>query len=311
VDLQTGARTPVYAERELWYDPSRGLHETARLGGQPVVNVLAHAGGVPSVAVREFASLARDYRESLQSGDAKLVGSDTLDGIPVYWIRISESRNVEYGRGYRFELGQDIAIAQDDYRPVGMRETLNGKPSPAGASRILHYETLPAGSGDFTAPPPLNVNAGDSFRLSTAGTLEPAEATRVLPALWDGDHLGELPRARIGKLDWAERKASASEWTNHVYGVRFEYGNGNAVLSALPGGPIEDSDGPYVVLDEFPPEDSMAVWRFQGYEPPAGHLYLQGKRGLVLAEGVAISLIATSPDLVVQAARALGPIPAG
>jgi hypothetical protein len=311
VDLESGARTPVYAEHEFWYDPARGLHEIGRLGGQQLVDVLHQAGAVPSAAVREFQSLARDYRSSLRSGGASVLGPDILEGTPVYWIRISESHNVDAGRGYRFELGEDIAVSQDDYRPVAMRETLDGKPSPAGPSRILDYETFPAGSGDFTVPPPLDVNPGDSFRLSLEGSLEPAEAAVVLPALWDGDRLGEFPRARISKLDWAERRAGASEWTNHVDGIRFEYGTGSPALSALPGGPIQNSDGPYVVMDEFPPNESTAMWRFEGYEPPAGDLYLQGKRGLVLTRGVAVSIIATSPDLIVQAARALEPIPSG
>jgi hypothetical protein len=311
VDLATGARSPVYAERELWYDPARGLHEAARLGGQQIGDVLHHAGAVPSMAVREFTSLARNYRSSLESGDAKLVGPGTLDGMPVYWIRFETRHYPDVADGKLHELGDDIAISKDDYAPVGMRETLDGKDQPDGPSRVLDYETLPAGSGDFSTPPHVNTDTGTAYRFGPQGALTSGEAAQVLPAVWDGGRLGELPLAGITKLEWAERPAGVSTWMNETHGVRLVYSAGNPTIAAIPGPLVQAGDGPYVVIDEFPSSAPSAALRIGGYKPPADELFLQEERGTLVVGGVAISIVATSADLVVQAAQQLEPIPSG
>lgn len=309
VDLETGARSSVYTERELWYDPSRGLHDVARLGGQKVVDVLSRSAD--PISVREFESLARNYRNSLESGSAEVVGAGTLDGTPVYWVRF-ETRHFP-SDGKMRELGDDIAISQSDFLPVATRETVDGKLSPDGLSRILDYETLPAGSGDFTNPQPSQVDTRAAYRFGSVGSLTPAQAAQVLPALWAGNRLGGLPLAGVTKLEWAKRQGSAA-WTDETFGVRLAYGSGEAALPSLPGRPVEKSDGPYVVIDESPANVSMQLSpaRIIGaYEPPAGQLFLQGEHGTLIRSGVALAINATSPDLVVQAAEALQPIPSG
>jgi hypothetical protein len=309
VDTVSGARERISLEREVWYDPARGLHETSRLGGQKIVDLLT--GAVPSVTVRELKWLARDYRSALESGDTKLLGPDTLEGIPVYWIRIAVSRCAPFRGGCRLDDGEDIAISQDDYRPVGMRVPFHaGTPGPA--SRILDYETLPAGNGDFAAPPPSNTGVGMSYRFGPTGSVTRLEARRILPALWDGDRLGELPLAGIERLQWAERSTAQGTWARRIYGVRIAYGLGTPALPTLPRGKIDNSEGPYVVIDQFPSpplSSEMALWTIGDYEPPEGQLFLQGKWGVLLTPRVAVTIMATSPELVVEAARGLGPMP--
>jgi hypothetical protein len=264
------------------------------------------------MAVREFASLARNYRDSLQSGDARVVGTGTLAGMPVYWIRFETRRFPSLGR--MRELGDDIAISQADYLPVGMRETVDGKDMPDGPSRILDYETLAAGSGDFTSPPPSDVDTRTAYRFGSQGSLTPTEAAQVLPGLWAGDSLGDLTLAGITELEWAKREAGSREWTDETYGVRVAYGSGEAALPALPSREVRKSDGPYVVIDESPasmPMDASPARIIGGYEPPDGQLFLQGARGTLIRGGVALAINATSQELVVQAAQALEPFPGG
>ena len=50
-----------------------------------------------------YSSLGAGYREALESGQAEVVGEETVDGTDVYWIRIED--------------GHDVAVSRDTFEP--------------------------------------------------------------------------------------------------------------------------------------------------------------------------------------------------
>lgn len=126
-----------------------------------------------------------------------------------------------------------------------------------------------------------------------------AEAAAVMdaPAVWLGDSFSDLPVSRL------ERTETSIGGVRHV-GVRVSYG-----ASKLGGRAVEPA-GPYVMLEEttklYPGFGRGAT----GYAPPEGSVVLFGGRiGLLRAHGVDVHIEASSESLLLEAARALRPVP--
>jgi hypothetical protein len=111
-----------------------------------------------------YTGLGAGYRKALESGRARIVGKDVVDGTAVYWIR-SESQDAET---------HDIAVSRDTFEPAYIRVVQNGM---AELTRIVSYETLEAGSAPLEATPAIETDPG----LGTYGaTVELADAAARL-----------------------------------------------------------------------------------------------------------------------------------
>ena len=194
VHLDTGDRRPVHAETEVWYDPERKLARTiSRLGGAAEHDEVASWKEPPG----DYEALARDYREALRTGRARVAGEDAVDGIPVYWITWNRELNLDVADDRLHEWQQQVAISRDTFEPVAMRETLDGKPGPGTGRRVLELETLSADEADFTASPQLDLH-GRSFKGGEQPIeLAQAEATLGRTPYWLGDDHDGLPLARV------------------------------------------------------------------------------------------------------------------
>jgi hypothetical protein len=152
VELETGERTELRAQHEVWFDPDAGLRETERFDGIVQFDTTVAPDEISAHARSLYTSLGAGYREALESGSAKVLGEDVVDGTAVYWIR-SGSPNV----------GHDVAISRDTFEPVYIRIVQNGT---TALTRIVSYETVEAGSAPLEPAPS---NHGNLSEVATYG----------------------------------------------------------------------------------------------------------------------------------------------
>jgi hypothetical protein len=302
VDLQTGESRRLSGAREVWYDPERGIHTVSRLGGQAQGEALYPPGQV-RFEDKTFAVLAIGYREALESGKARLLGPDELDGVPVYWIRVDAEWNEDVADGKLHEWAHDVAVSRTTYEPVGTRETLDGKNSPDGPARIVSFETLPEGEGDFSAQPdPLNGMAIVCCGFGQTIALDQADDVLGRTPLWLGGQFAGLPLARVTKGDQRAKPRGATEW-DRMATVDLFYG-----LVTADGKP--DLSQPHVRVQEAPRAHPALV---HGYVPPEGKALVGGRGAIAHLDGLFVTIEAAigkdSADNAIAAARALQPLP--
>ena len=322
VDLETGARTPVHGENETWYDPQRNLvHTVLRLGDVVQSEQLYE----PIKTPEPLAALARDYREALRSGTARVTGEDVIGGERVSWITIHSEQLPDVADGKLHEWAQQVAVSQETAEPVATRETRDGKSGPFTGQRVLSLEMLPAGDGDFSKPDPDSLES-NAFSFQPFGeTLTADEAARMLgrQPLWAGRRLGDLELAGIGETETRVFRATEPirrdghtirkiDWKSVIAsqrGVVLFYGEFGDDPSTF-----RTDDGPlwhrrHVAITEA--TKLLVSPRGGTYVPPDGSLFLRAGRqaGVLETDGIYVTIEAPDEDLILAAARALEPMP--
>jgi hypothetical protein len=305
VDLATGQRTAVHGEEELWYDPQRGVHDITLFAGVVQGDSLYPPGRVAYLD-KTLAFLATDYRQALKNGTAKVLGEDTIDGQPVYWIRVDTQMLPDVADGKLHEWAHDVAVSATTLKPVATRETRDGQLSPDGISKIRSVETLGSGQGDFTAPPAVN-GGGDAMRFQLTGSLAADEANAVLgrTMLWAGPTFDGLPLSRIAKQMRSQGyDRSTGRWATTHTGITLFYGpsTGGGIGQPAPS-------GPYLQVSETLTPDDQFQRGVRNYTPPEGKLLIfgDGNIGVMQSHGVHLFLEGSSGDLVLAAAKSLVP----
>jgi hypothetical protein len=289
VDLRTGKHTWQEGEREVWYDPARGLHSVSRLGGAHVEEQLWRAGDVPRIEASTYGFLAEGYREALAAGRAQLVGQGVVDGTPVYWIRVHQQASpADTGL-----LVRDVAVSRESYKPVATR----GTPGTGPDSQLLigDLEMLPPGEGDFTkggSPswadrPELHVRA-EQIELAVAASVLGREP------LWLGPEHAGLRLAKVGR-------------------------RGKAIQTVYSNDPVPQGwaslrpkyEGRFVVVHQgIDPQSIFLFGVTRGYTPPEGKGLYFGGFALLRHDGMPVAIQASSEELTLSAARALRPLSA-
>ena len=299
VDLQTGERTRVPAEREVWYHAARGLREVSRLGGIVQSDTVYSPEQVPDFQAKTYAGLARGYRAALDAGNAKIVASGKVDGIDVVWIRVADELLPDVADDRLHEWAHDIAVAKETYEPIATRETRDGEPGPQTGARILKLERLPASA--WTFEPNSSQRAAVHGGMRFGRQLTPLEAAVRLPgAVWSGRQVNGIELGRITELDLESGPGNLRTWTI-VKGLSVVYGG--VTEHAHP-----DLSGPFVRLTEAPASlaSPFAGGRFR---PPEGSAYFSSpQRASVRVGSVVVDVEGSSEELVLAAARALRPI---
>jgi hypothetical protein len=280
-DLRQDELRTIPIERELWFDENRGLHQVERVEGRVLDDVLYEAAG-PEVA-RQFLGLASVYREALASGAAE--AGDRDDGV--YWIEF-RVRYPEVGIP-TYDAVHRVAVDAETYEPVSWR-------ADGDEYRILKWETLPRGRGDFAAA---RTEDGTSERwsgISLVGTRTPSEARAVVPgASWLGETFQDLQLRSIREL-------------------RYETGTSGPPFQSLPGLELCYGGGvPCVVTISETTEPHPMAGRGHGWRvtPPLGTLAFADSAGIgyVYRDGLYVTLVAQSRDQLIEAAKALRSIP--
>ena len=302
VNLRTGARTRLHAERELWYDPERGLHEISRLGGVVEFDILVPAAKLTADRADWVQNFVGGYRRALETGTARVSGTDVVDGIPVYWIKVHRELLPDVADGKLHEFAQQVAVSQATYAPVATRDTRDGETGPDGITRVLSVDTRGAGEGNFRRiTPDLN---GIASRYGVSGDLTQAEAASVLgrQPLWPGPEVSGLQLVQVARVEASSGfSRDTGEWAHTETAVRLSYGDA-PVVGRPPDGPRVSITESTKLVDEF----RRGV---RNYVPPSGSILLVGPYiGWMRQDGLYLSFEGTSEDLILAAARVLQPM---
>jgi hypothetical protein len=323
VDLESGEERPTEGQRtEYWYDDDRDyLRARVSVGGRLLpggeylhtpdgffTDVGVWRGPPPNVdpALERFAS---GYREALESGDARVVGEEIVDGRKALILRFPLPSDDPSS----IKVSQEVAVDRDTYRPLRLRlsspDFLKKVPWSA-ATRVVAIETIPRDSGDFQRP-----DAGEprpeKQTSALVGTVTPAQAATALgrPVFWPGRAVegAELTKIQLMRL--------TTEWTDghttHGQSLVFQYGadRRTAHLEGRPSLIITQTTSAKENL-RFGPLDP---------EPKAGELHLIGLSnpsrsdvamwfGAMKRDGVYISFESKERELIVAAAKLLVPL---
>ena len=271
VDLETGERTEVTAEQEVWFDPAAGLRETQRFEGVVQFDVALGAGEVSEHARALYTSLGAGYREALESGQAEVLGEDVVEGTPVYWIKIGPNNH-------------DVAVSRETFEPVFIRVTQNGT---TGLTRIVAYETTAAGSAPLEVAEPVRL---PSELGSYGADVELADAASLLgrPPVWAGPDLHGFALDSLRELRLPAPGGA-------ITGLSLAYGS--------TGG------GAHVEISQAAePVDSLTmIAGVRGYEPPEGMLLLSGTMALLRSNGLVVTIHAPDEETAIAVARSLRP----
>ncbi len=270
VDLESGERTEVRAEHEVWFDPDAGLRETERFEGVVQFDVSLSAEEMSEHASSIYSSLGAGYREALESGQAAVIGEDVVEGTPVHWIRI--------------EAGHDVAVSRDSFEPVYVRVTQGATPA---LNRIVSYETLEAGSAPLDAGVSKDLPAHAAEYGSEIELTDAAELLGRDP-VWAGPSLHGFPLESVREL-----RLPAKE--GNVPGASLMYGS--------------PQDGPHVEITEAArlAEGLTMLVGVHGYEPPEGTALLAGPTALLRSNGLVVVIHAPDEEMAIAVARSLEP----
>jgi hypothetical protein len=207
VDLATGDVTPLYAEQEAWYDPARGLKQISRLGNTVTGERFYRPGQLYRPMTERFDALATQYREALESGEAKVVADGRVGDRRVHWIRIDSEWHLDSRDAREHLFAEEVAVDAETFEPVYLRSTFDGR-SPPGRSYgelITKVETLPEDAVDFGDTPADERPRYYGERFGRG--LDRKELERAVPggALWFGRSLRGLPFADARQLIMTSR----------------------------------------------------------------------------------------------------------
>ncbi len=274
VDLETGERTEVRSQHEVWFDPQAGIRQIELFEGAVQSDGFMSDAEMPEHTSTVFTGLGADYREALESGRAEVVGEDVVDGVAVHWIRIeSESKGAH-----------DVAVSAETFEPVFVRITQDGTEA---VNRILSYEnieagTVPLGAAAPPEPEPVEGVHGGDVTLDEAASLLGREA------VWAGPSLAGLPLAYVHELTLPMKDGD-------VAGITLLYGSAH--------------DGPHVeIMEAATPADGLTMLvGLRGYAPPEGTVLLTGPVALLRSNGLVVTIHAPDEETAVAIARSLRP----
>jgi hypothetical protein len=271
VDLQTGERTELRSQREVWFDPEAGLRETETFDGVVQFDTSLGPDEIPEHATSVYSSLGVGYREALESGQAKVVGEDTVDGTAVYWIRIGD--------------GHDVAVSRDTFAPEYVRVTQNGVPA---LTRIVTYETVEAGSAPLEGAPQAAGSANVAADYGAQVSFAEAEALLGREPVWAGSSLHGFPLDSVQKL-------SLPGLDGQIPGVSLVYGS--------------TESGPHVEITEAASlaEGLTMLVGVRDYAPPEGTALVAGTQALLRSNGLVVSIHAPDEQMAIAVARELEP----
>jgi hypothetical protein len=305
IELRTGARLPLYARHELWYDPKRGMHEQWSLGAVPEQHAWALPVEIPGDQQTIFQGFGTNYARALATNRARVIGKGKVDGRSVYWIRFVPDPILyrTYGTSY------EVAVDTGSFAPVLVRRTANtaplAPPDPRAASeeRIFQVGSAPVGAGGLDRVRTIRLR-GDEPEIAGSEALGPrtlANVRTAMPdALWLGRSFAGLPlrEARVDVLDVFSNRLPSIKPRLRSKSVSLSYAR-------------DHERKPLVVVQEWPRTGGA---RFLGIPPVQGEVFVRGSMASLRVGRLSVVLHAEGLDVqrtLVAAARALRMIRVG
>jgi hypothetical protein len=341
VELATGAPHRFFDRQEIWYDRGRGyVHTVTRAPdgsllddelqtpqggwtpGGPILDctwiaahpkqatqlrVSCHANGhngtkphhvprpVPTVDP-VLAAFLDGYQQALASGEATETGMGTIAGTKVIWLRFRYGHETE-----------SVALDASTYRPLVVRDA-----SGTWTYRIVSIGTVSDAVANFERPTETELGreaAGGGAVNETKLAVDPGAARHALPrALWLGTSFRNRPLAGIERDTLRTHFADPSLRPELGVGLQIVYG-------ATSSNGVPDPTRPFVQLWESDTPQPGYEWGLvRGFVPPKGMLATLGRSGpfgpsgFLVRDGVYVTVVASTPKLALEAARALHPI---
>jgi hypothetical protein len=316
VDLETGARTPLHGENEIWYDRQRKLIRLVSRLGETVTHDRVYE---QDRASPELIALGRDYRAALESGSARIAGEDIIDGQKVTWVVVVREMLPDSSDQQLHEWTVQIAVSNETFKPVATRDTRDGKPGPGALQRVLELEAVPAEEVDLTVP---------KDRVEDVvykGGKEPIAVDRAADVLgrtpvWLGREHAGLPLAHASETWIREGRQKATEhgpvaFGEKELGVSLFYGALGDDPSTYRKDVTPLESEPFVRINETTevPAFVLGGARIVGgaYFSSEGTVFLAagGRHGTTRSDGLYVVIQASSEELILSAARALKPMP--
>jgi hypothetical protein len=306
VHLETGRLSPVLLRSESWYDQGRALLRVRgyRDGRLLVDSTVRDAGNsVDAAMVMGFAQAAELIREALADRRARVVGEARIRGRDVYLLDAEPDPD-----GIRGPMR--IAIDKRTYELVQVRAGESFAGSPEYELNVLSFEYLPRREGLFGRPGPDKSITG-SFADMTPTDIAAARTALGKVALWAGPELGD--RA-IGAVQLVNVEVDSPPG-RPIRGQALELTYGPSGF----GPRHRDS----VVLTQIRADDPAQSYIEGASTIPAGFADLHsGTSGddqnrfrswtaLLRLGGFLVQIEGADREVVLRAARALRPIPAG
>jgi hypothetical protein len=300
VDLSTGKSTPRVHRIEYWFDAERKLlHTRLSTDGVKITEVVEgpdmaysdlgswKTNGFSPQLDPALAGFATGYREALENGSAREVGKTKIGLRPVTLLA--------FQRGTRAVL--TVAVDEETGRPLRFWSTYaGGRRSPDFG--VVELDTLGRSPALFRhpelAPPRPTAGSGSEGRPIT---IEHAAAAWGATPLWLGSTFAGRP------LDSVELQQVTAELTD---GTKVEGSVLRLAYGDLRVGLAHDLAGAYAVGmedggDPPPPSGSIAITRDIGGS--------RGWAGEFRSHGLNVSLVAPTSVELIDAARALRPMP--
>jgi hypothetical protein len=294
IDLSSGRIEQPLVVLEQWFAPAGDLRE----------RVIRSTGGAdgPTGAVTKRQALSGDYssalagfvqgyRDALRRGDAQVVEQGTISGRGVAWIRFSQ--------GAPLGMAYEVAVDEETGDPLYLRTSALDRPGGHYSARVLKLESV----DDVPAVSSVSPWAG-VFRMDPQGEVTPVEARDALerPALWLGPTFQGKDLATMTLLQFTQAPGPRPDWNapgNETWkGLNLVYGGVN-------GQPAPNE--PFVQIEEQTRQSVRAG------APAEGSVLIQGEGdgagGLLQKDGVYMLITASTRELILEAARALKPIP--
>jgi hypothetical protein len=307
VQLATGRLSPVSVRSESWYDQERSL---MRVRGYRDDRLLADSTfrdtgeSLDAAMVLGFARAAEVFRQALADGRARVVGETRIRGRDVYLL------DAEPGPG-GFQGPTRIAIDKHTYELMQLRAGESFAGRPEYELNVLAFEYLPRRDGLFRRPERDSSMRGSGAEIIPADLAAARTALGGKVALWAGPELGGKAIGPVALL----RVDVDSPPGRPIRGQALEltYGAGSF-------GPRSPGS---IALTQMRADDPARSYLGEASTTPPGFADLSsGMTGSgqnqfrswiasLRHDGFLVQIQGADRELVLRAARALRPIPAG
>lgn len=295
LDLRTGQSRALTSRMEFWSDPKLGSVFIRELGGVATQR-LASSRVTWAEAAAEWRPFVAGYRRQLERGAYHVVSRGRIGGTPVIWIAASALAD---GRA------QEIAISTTTYKPLYLRELVNGRVVAGSGARVVVAETIAPQPTLFVRAAPMGNGGWTGTANGHTGiptTISAARASMNPDPIVARTRVAGLRRTWIGLPDYL--LPGASSYRDQVDGLSLYYGK------------LDDYGDPtyagaFVSINEITNGRAARLMLGPGYFRAGKAVVTRGQgngpaMAALRAHGLYVIVTASNAGKAIAAARAVG-----
>lgn len=306
VDLASGQETVEPERHEYWYDDERGELRARLTIGSEVLNEI-HVRRVAGPPPHRALAFATGYREALESGRARVVRWEKVDGrrAPVLSIAVPARRDPpRMGQAPEPAYTEEVVVDGETFEPLRFRH-LYGTDVAAGPVhwwRVVSIEAIERDDADFKAGPPSFPWTSFAPSNDTEVTVDEAATALGRPALWAGRAIDGVPLERIGlvttTITWTDGRETESP------SLLIRYDAPKRWLWMSVGLSAEETPRFGPVDGEAVPAGKVRLMEVKAHDDPSIDMWF----GNVQRDGLYINMQSPARELVIEAAKTLQPM---